>query len=89
MPYLKFFQLIFFAHTVGTTFHYDKAKYYEGHTLSPNFFRGGYRTKMKIWSDENEKLVGKFLRASGAQKKGFPNFSPAADFFRRGGTENR
>ena len=52
-------------------------------------FSGGYRTKMKIWSDENEKLVGKFSRASGAQKKGFPNFSPAAGFFRRGGTENR
>ena len=40
-------------------------------------------------SDQNENLVGKFLRASGAQKKGFPNFSPAAGFFRRGGAENR
>ena len=36
---------------------------------------------MKKWSDENEKLVGKFLRASGAQKKGFPNFLLAAAFF--------
>ena len=59
------------------------------HTLSPNFFRGGIgpkwkfgRTKMKNWSEN-------FSRASGAQKKGFPNFSPAAGFFRRGGTENR
>ena len=32
------------------------------------FFQGGYRTKMKIWSE---------------------NFSPAAGFFRCGGTENR
>ena len=59
------------------------------HTLSPNFFRGGIgpkwkfgRTQMKNWSEN-------FSRASGAQKKGFPNFSPAAGFFRRGGTENR
>ena len=46
------------------------------------FFQGGYLTKMKIRSEN-------FSRASGAQKKGFPNFSPAAGFFRRGGTENR
>ena len=46
------------------------------------FFQGGYRTKMKIWSEN-------FSRASGVQKKGFPNFLPAAAFFRRGGTENR
>ena len=38
------------------------------------FFQGGYRTKMKIWSEN-------FLRASGAQKKGFANFSPAPGFF--------
>ena len=51
------------------------------HTSSPNFFRGGIgpkwksgRTKMKIRSEN-------FSRASGAQKKGFPNFSPAAGFF--------
>ena len=36
--------------------------------------RGGPRTKMKK-SSEN------FWRASGAQKKGYPNFSPAAPFF--------
>ena len=53
------------------------------------FFQGGYRTKMKIRSDENENQVGNFSRASSAQKKGFPNFSPAVGFFRRGGTENR
>ena len=47
-------------------------------------FSWGYRTKMKIWSDENEKLVEKFF----AHKKGFPNFSPAPGFFRRGATEN-
>ena len=53
------------------------------HTLSPSFSGGrGYRSKMKNWSEN-------FSRASGAQKKGFPNFSPAAGFFRRGGTENR
>ena len=46
------------------------------------FFQGGYRTKMKIWSEN-------FPRASGTQKKGFANFSPAAGFFRCGGTENR
>ena len=44
-------------------------------------FLGGPRTKMKK-SSEN------FWCASGAQKKGFPNFSPVAGFFRRGGTEN-
>ena len=43
-------------------------------------FLGGPRTKMKK-SSEN------FWRASGAQKKGFPNFSPAAAFFRYRGTE--
>ena len=37
-------------------------------------FLGGPRTKMKK-SSEN------FWRASGAQKKGFPNFSPAPGFF--------
>ena len=52
---------------------YVIAKFFQG---------GGYRTKMKIWSEN-------FSCASGAQKKGFPNFSPAAGFFRRGGTENR
>ena len=39
---------------------------------------GGPRTKMK-------KSSGNFWRA----KKGFPNFSPAAAFFRCGATENR
>ena len=38
------------------------------------FFQGGYRTKMKNWSEN-------FSRASGAQKKGFTNFSPAPGFF--------
>ena len=53
-------------------------------------FSGGYhRTKMKIWSDENEKLVGKFFARLWCAKKGFPNFSRAAGFFRRRGTENR
>ena len=35
---------------------------------------------MKIWSEN-------FSHASGAQKKGFTNFSPAAGFFRCGGIE--
>ena len=38
---------------------------------------------LKVWSSE------KFWRASGVQKKGFPNLSPAAGFFHCGGTENR
>ena len=45
------------------------------------FFQGGIgpkwkfgRTQMKNWSEN-------FLHAGGAQKKGFPNFSPAAGFF--------
>ena len=36
---------------------------------------------MKIRSDENEKGSENFSVASGAQKKGFPNFLPAAAFF--------
>ena len=40
------------------------------------------RAKIKNWSEN-------FSRTSGAQKKGFANFSPAAGFFRCGGTENR
>ena len=40
-------------------------------------------------SDENEKVLGKFLARLRRAKKGVPNFSPAAGFFRRGGTENR
>ena len=49
-------------------------KQYE-HTSSPNFLGGS--------SDENEKVLGKFLArlSSGAKKKGFPNFSPAPGFF--------
>ena len=41
------------------------------HTLSPNFFRGGggLGPKMKKWSDENAKLVGKFFDG---QKTWFP-----------------
>ena len=51
---------------------------YQLHTSSPNFFRGVLGRKWKSpW------------KIFGAQKKGFPNFSPAAGFFRRGGTENR
>ena len=60
---------------------YSQRPYSLIHTSSPNFFRGGIgpkwksgRTKMKIRSEN-------FSRASGAQKKGFPNFSPAAAFF--------
>ena len=45
-------------------------------------FSWGYQTKMKIWSEI-------FSHTSGVQKKVFPNFSPAAGFFRRGATENR
>ena len=33
-------------------------------------FSGGYRTKMKIWSDANEKLVGKFFARLWCAKKG-------------------
>ena len=51
------------------------------HTSSPNFFRGS--------SDENEKVFGKFLARLRRAKKGVPNFSPAAAFFRCGGTETR
>ena len=53
------------------------------------FFQGGYRTKMKIWSDENEKLVGKFFaRLWRAKKRGSQIFRLMRAFFRRGGTEN-
>ena len=50
------------------------------------FSGGGYRTKMKIWSDENEKLVGKFP-APPTSKNRSSNFSPVPGFFRCGGTE--
>ena len=56
-----------------------------GHTqpyIIAKFFQGGYRTKMKIRSEN-------FSRASGVQKKGFPNFSPAAGFFVVEALENR
>ena len=59
----------------------DKVPYIENsfHSIHHRqIFSGGV-------SDQNENQVGKFF----AQKKGFPNFSPAAGFFRRGGTENR
>ena len=46
------------------------------------FFYGGPRTKMKN-SSEN------FWRASGAYKKGFPNFRLRRPIFRCGGTKNR
>ena len=35
-------------------------------------FSWGYRTKMKIWSDENEKLVGNFFARLWHAKKGVP-----------------
>ena len=44
------------------------------HTLSPNFFLGSPRTKMKNWSEN-------FWRAYRAQNNGFPNFSPALGCF--------
>ena len=59
------------------------------HTSSPNFFRGGIGPKWKSGRTKMKNGSENFSRASGAQKKGFPNFSPAAGFFRRGGTENR
>ena len=68
---------------------YSSKTFHTRSYIIAKFFQGGHRTKMKMWSDENEKLVGKFSCASGAKKKGFPNFSPVAGFFRRGGTENR
>ena len=52
------------------------------------FFKGRYRAKMKIWSDENEKLVEKFFALLRLAKKGIPEFFAAAAFFRHGGTEN-
>ena len=65
---------------LGVNLFFEKCQPYA--YIIAKFFQGGYRTKMKIRSEN-------FSRASGAQKKGFPNFSPAAGFFRRGGTENR
>ena len=44
------------------------------HIRYRQIFSGGgeYRTKMKIWLDENEKLVGKFFAILWRAKKGFP-----------------
>ena len=50
-----------------------KTKRTEEQTLSPNFLGGS--------SDENEKVLGKFLARLRRAKKGFPNFLPAAGFF--------
>ena len=44
-------------------------------------FSGGYRTKMIIWSDENEKLVGKFFARLWRAKKGVPKFFACAGLF--------
>ena len=48
------------------------------------FFQGGYRTKMKIWSDENEKLVGKIFASSKTKtgaKTGVPKFFACGGLF--------
>ena len=45
------------------------------------FFQGGYRTKMKIWSDRNEKLVGKFFARLRRAKKGVPKFFACGGLF--------
>ena len=45
------------------------------------FFQGGYRTKMKIWSDENEKLVGKFFARLRRAKKGIRKFFACGGLF--------
>ena len=52
-------------------------------------FSGGYRTKMKIWLDENEKLGGEFFVRLWGAKKGIPKFCACAGLFCHGGTETR
>ena len=45
------------------------------------FFQGGYRTKMKIRSDENENQVGKFFARLRRAKKGVPKFFACGGLF--------
>ena len=45
------------------------------------FFQGGYRTKMKIRSDENENQVGKFFARLRRAKKAVPKFFACGGLF--------
>ena len=44
-------------------------------------FSGGSRTKIKKWSDENEKLFGKFFARHRRAKKGVPKFFTCGGLF--------
>ena len=55
----------------------------KAYVIAKFFQGGGYRTKMKIWSDENEKLVGKFFVRLRRAKKGVPKSSTTVQGVRK------